>query len=197
MKCPNCGSRALIWDYSRGDVVCTSCGYVVERIYVTSYNSLTNECQEELRHSRYLKPLIKPITVKYLKFMKSLSKLNGVKLDTDAVLRYLKGEAPRVKIIKRELNEGLLRDSLIKKVFNVMRKYPRLNSRTDRAKLAIALIALNIVKESNRRLNDVMEVLQRDTKLSRVHIKRLISLILKERNFIEDVRRVVQSIPKN
>lgn len=31
-KCPSCHGQ-LIWDYENGEVVCSSCGYVVDRIY--------------------------------------------------------------------------------------------------------------------------------------------------------------------
>ncbi|MCD6195602.1 MAG: TFIIB-type zinc ribbon-containing protein, partial [Staphylothermus sp.] len=31
-QCPVCGG-ILVWDYQRGEVICSSCGLVVDRIY--------------------------------------------------------------------------------------------------------------------------------------------------------------------
>ncbi|BFI75311.1 TFIIB-type zinc ribbon-containing protein [Sulfurisphaera ohwakuensis] len=40
MKCPYCESENLVWDYKNGNLVCTSCGSVIDKIYYedsTSY----------------------------------------------------------------------------------------------------------------------------------------------------------------
>lgn len=33
MECPYCKSKSIIWDYSKGEIVCTSCGAVLDKIY--------------------------------------------------------------------------------------------------------------------------------------------------------------------
>jgi uncharacterized Zn finger protein (UPF0148 family) len=35
MRCPYCGSEELVWDYKNGAVVCSSCGCIVDTIYVS------------------------------------------------------------------------------------------------------------------------------------------------------------------
>ncbi|MBP1358267.1 MAG: TFIIB-type zinc ribbon-containing protein, partial [Sulfolobus sp.] len=42
MKCPYCHGNEIVWDYKTGDLVCTSCGSVIDKIY--SYeNNVSNE----------------------------------------------------------------------------------------------------------------------------------------------------------
>ena len=33
MECPYCKSRNIIWDYTRGEIVCGNCGSVLDKIY--------------------------------------------------------------------------------------------------------------------------------------------------------------------
>jgi len=37
-RCPYCLSNALVWDFERGSIVCSSCGCVVDIIYESSQN---------------------------------------------------------------------------------------------------------------------------------------------------------------
>ena len=33
MQCPYCGSRNIVWDYSKGTIICVECGSVLDSIY--------------------------------------------------------------------------------------------------------------------------------------------------------------------
>ena len=176
MKCPYCGSSRVVWDYEKGEVICICCASVIDRIYYDVGHTLSEEVTERsLRsnpHNGYRSyPKLKSITLTYLKFMKKVSRYKGIIVDNRAFLDYLSGKRPHVKILKREFNEGKLRDELINKVINVINKYPRLKSRTDRAKLALALIALGIAKGDNVR--NVVNKVREDAKLSTTHVRPL------------------------
>ena len=192
MKCPYCRSSTLIWDYERGEVICPNCGSVIERIYVSStYFDLNDEGDAE--KSLRSEPKLKPITKLYLKFIhrSSILRKSKVKVNKEALLRYLEGKGPHVKIFKKPFNENKLRDEVINKIINIMNKYPRLKSRTDRAKLALALIAVRIASGEN--INNVVTTIRKDTALSLTHIKRLMKLVVLERRFIEEVRTLLQN----
>jgi len=195
MRCPYCGSSRVVWDYEKGEVICVCCASVIDRIY---YYDVSNKLPEELMerslrsnlHGRYKNyPKLKGITLTYLKLLKKVSRHKGIVVDNRAFLDYLSGKRPHVKILKREFNEGKLRDELINKVISIINKYPRLKSRTDRAKLALALIALGIAKGDN--VHNVVSKVREDAKLSTTHVKRLIKLVIHESNFLRDVKEIV------
>ncbi len=194
MRCPYCGSSRVVWDYEKGEVICVRCASVIDKIYYDVGNSLSEELMERsLRSNSYSRyknyPRLKSITLTYLKFLRKVSRHKGVVVDNRAFLDYLSGKRPHVKILKREFNEGKLRDELINKVINVINKYPRLKSRTDRAKLALALIALGIAKGDN--VHNVVSKVREDAKLSTTHVKRLIRLVMRESSFLRDVKEIV------
>jgi len=194
MRCPYCGSSRVVWDYEKGEVICVCCASVIDRIYYDASNTLSEELMERsLRSNSYggykNYPRLKSITLTYLKFLRKVSRHKGVIVDNRAFLDYLSGKRPNVKILKREFNEGKLRDELINKVINVINKYPRLKSRTDRAKLALALIALSIAKGDS--VHNVISKVREDAKLSTTHVKRLIRLVMRESSFLRDVKEIV------
>ncbi|OYT52079.1 MAG: hypothetical protein B6U73_00625 [Desulfurococcales archaeon ex4484_204] len=185
MLCPYCRSRELFWDYERGEVICVRCGSVVDRIYY--YDRLTNQetlsiAQAPKRTSRALKP--KPVTMKYLKLLSRVKKLSNVFIDNEAFMEYATKGGPHVKILKRPFNEELLNDSNVKTVLKIMSKYPRLSSRTERAKLALALLTLALLNSSYWSLNAISS----NTGLSKVHVRRLLNLLRSERDFVREVK---------
>ena len=48
MLCPYCGSRNLVWDYSKGTVVCADCGSVLDSIYEFDAANFTHSDLSEL-----------------------------------------------------------------------------------------------------------------------------------------------------
>mgnify|MGYP000088287828 CR=1 FL=1 len=192
MKCPYCGSSSIVWDYERGEIICMCCASVVDRIYYDLNTIPSEEFREKAisnSHKAQGYPRLRSITLTYLRFIKKVSKHRGIMVDNKAFLDYLNGKRPHVKILKRKFNEGKLKDELISKVINAMSKYPRLKSRTDRAKLALALIALGIAKGDN--MNKVMNKVRKDAKLSTTHVKRLIRLVMRESMFLRDVKEII------
>ena len=193
MKCPNCGCKELMWDFQRGDVVCTNCGLVLDKILILS-NNVSNQVKEVLNNNSKVQPKpvrLSKITIEYLKLLKKTKSMRGnVKVRIRSVEDLENSRLRQVKIFYREFNKDKLRDNRVVKIMKIMDKYPRLKSRTDRAKLAIALIALHLITRANRLS---YTSIQNDTGLSRVHIRRLIKEVKKEKNFIEEVKAVLMS----
>ncbi len=196
MKCPNCGCKELMWDFQRGDVICTNCGLVLDKILVLGSNT-SNQVNEVLNNNSkgQSKPVrLSRITIEYLKLLRKTKSMRGnVKVRIRSVEDIESSRIRQVKIFYREFNKDKLRDNRVVKIMRIMDKYPRLKSRTDRAKLAIALIALHLITKANRLS---YTSIQNDTGLSRVHIRRLINEVKKERNFIEEVKAVLMSRSK-
>ena len=70
-------------------------------------------------------------------------------------------------------------EDYVEKVLDITRKYPRLSSRTERAKKALALITLNMLHTTNVSERELIKFVG----LSYVHIKRLTLTLAKEREF--------------
>ena len=193
MKCPYCGSTNLVWDYQRGEVICTYCASVIDKIYVSTKPH--GEWGEEHRRSSsctsdYV-PKLKKATKDYLKILETMSSRNrnDITIDTKAFWEYQK-TGRRVKLLKRRVNIKYSSDLSVRIAMDVLRKYPKLSSRTDRAKIAIALLAIALVKGA--KLNTAL--ITREVGLSKVHIKRLEKLVLKERAFIKELKEAFNRI---
>lgn len=48
MRCPYCGSRNVVWDYSTGSIVCAECGSVLDSIYEYDAANFTHSGLSEL-----------------------------------------------------------------------------------------------------------------------------------------------------
>lgn len=189
MRCTYCHSMNVMWDYGRGCVVCGDCGTVLDVIY---YFHPTINLQEEqpTRNSRHAnnKPSISKHTKTYLRLMRKASEY-GLEVDNEVFKKYSSGVSPLIKVFKKP-NVDLSRltaEEPVKIVLDVIRKYPRLASRTDRAKVALAKIALSIVSESDI---DIKK-LSHELGISEVHIRRLHRVITDEFGFLSDVRRII------
>ncbi len=193
MRCPYCGSLEVMWDYERGDVICTACGTVIEKIYVTNPSPRMNEDLETLKtdiRSFDPMPKLSRTTREYLKLLNELKhskRLSGkARIDTARFMNYVKLGGNRVKVIKVDLvNTQLTYDSRVKKVLRIMKKYPRLFSRTDRAKIALALIAISLLTKEYLQIAKI----SRSTGLSRMHVRRLLKMVFKEEKFLSEVSK--------
>jgi len=191
LRCPYCGSSDLIWDYQRGEVVCARCASVIERIYVNtiSHSEYDTEVRQKNLRIGEPAPKLRKATKDYLKILESIKNKNDVVIDVNAFWEYQK-TGRRVKLLKRRLNTELLNDYAVRVAMDVLRKYPKLSARTDRAKIAIALLAISLVKGT--KLN--MALLTKKVGLSKVHIKRLEKLVLKEKAFIDELREAFNKV---
>ncbi len=186
MRCTYCHSTNVVWDYERGCVVCGDCGTVIDVIYQfhTPFNQRGNH---EFRSSKKVRqnPSLNKHTRMYLKLVRKASE-HGLVVDNDVFKRYSSGHSQLVKVFKKpnvDLNR-LTSGEHVKLVLDVMRKYPRLVSRTDRAKVALAKIALSMLSEDGL---DVRK-LSSELSISEVHLRRLQKIVLEEFEFLDDVR---------
>lgn len=192
MKCPYCGSPEVVWDYERGDIICTTCGTVIERIYVMNPSSSMNEDFETLKDIKSFDrmPKLSRTTKEYLKLLKELKhskRLSGkARIDTARFMNYVKLGDNRVKVIKVDVADTtLMNDAKVNKVLRIMKKYPRLFSRTDRAKVALALIAISLLTKEYLQITKI----SKSTGLSRMHIRRLLKIVFKEEDFLSEVSK--------
>ncbi len=199
MRCPYCGSNDIVWDYVRGDVICASCGTVLERIYVTEQHISQELVQEPVkirthkRYGKYGRVTLTKYTSEYLKLMDKVrrsKRLKNIVIDSEQLRRYVEGEGPPVKIFKRNPQnvEELLKDPKVKLVLEVMLRFPRLSSRTDRAKVALALMALMLL--AGRKVN-AREVAEKSG-ISAMHARRLVKTLKESREFVEELKKAIK-----
>ncbi len=199
MRCPYCGSNDIVWDYVRGDVICASCGTVLERIYVTEQHANQELVQEPVKtriHKRYgnnRRVTLTKYTSEYLKLIdkvKRSKRLKNIVIDSEQLRRYVDGEGPPVKIFKRNPQnvQTLLKDPKVRLVLEVMLRFPRLSSRTDRAKVALALMALMLL--AGRRIN-TREVAEKSG-ISAMHARRLAKALEENREFVEELKKAIK-----
>jgi transcription initiation factor TFIIIB Brf1 subunit/transcription initiation factor TFIIB len=55
MRCPCCGSEELVWDYKNGAVVCSSCGCIVDIIYVSQPSASGSSIEKPYRFEKRLR----------------------------------------------------------------------------------------------------------------------------------------------
>ncbi len=199
MRCPYCGSNDIVWDYVRGDVVCASCGTVLERIYVAEQRIGQELAQEPIKirtHRRCgtdRRVTLTKYTSEYLKLMNKVrrsKRLKNVVIDSEQLRRYVDGEGPPVKIFKRNPQnvQTLLKDPRVRLVLEIMLRFPRLSSRTDRAKVALALMALMLL--AGRKI-DAREVAEKSG-ISTMHARRLAKTLEENREFVEELKRAIK-----
>ncbi len=200
MRCPYCGSDNIVWDYVRGDVICASCGTVLERIYVTEYRRANQELMQEpvktrtyKRYGRSGRVTLTKYTSEYLKLISKVKKskrLKNIIIDSEQLRKYVEGEGPPVKIFKRNPQnvQTLLKDPKVKLVLEIMLRFPRLSSRTDRAKVALALMALMLL--AGRRIN-AREVAEKSG-ISAMHARRLAKTLEENREFVEELKKAIK-----
>ncbi len=187
MKCPNCGSERVIWDYARGYSVCTSCGLVIEQLYEEFLWSAKHDSNDAPRHSLSVREAIAKSRCKvydrsmrrklrmislYEYYSKRARKNVTVNIDN---LRNGKGRIYE-HVRERELVELLERDKELKNILNdVIERDPILSSRTLRGKVALALM----IREMKNGAYPNVEEISRITGISRTHARRLLAMLQK------------------
>ena len=194
MECPYCGAEnSLLWDEGRGTVVCSECGTVVDSIYVnggSSGHGLEPPEGPKGRGRTVSRSLgrLSDASLKYLEILEEIRGRPMLYVDSDSFGRYL-ALGKRVKVVRRR--SCLPRSETLDRILAVMVKYPRLCSRTDRAKYAIAVIAYALATEG---FADV-PALSRGLGLSKTHVRRLLRVVRSSREFLCEVRGVAQAAP--
>lgn len=171
MRCPLCGSQNLVWDFERGEVVCASCGYVIEPIYVS------NEFRQVHEGSRRVVKGYVTLTKETRKFLELMKyvKSSGKELyiDWDSFREYVR-TGKRVRVLKlrvRPVPENL--KDVVEPVMKIIDRYPRLSSRTVRGKVAASLLALYLALGTRPSLT----ALSRLVGVSRTQLARIMRLI--------------------
>ncbi|HDD25809.1 MAG TPA: TFIIB-type zinc ribbon-containing protein [Acidilobales archaeon] len=187
MKCPECGSVELVWDYKGGCVVCSACGLVIDSIYVNQVNGFRDEglenarmkAKEKVKTHKKLKVLGDQEMAKRFKLYMDLLNNKRVKLafETKALTEFIYGKRAPVKIlVKRgtKIDESL--KTRLSAIINIINKYPRLASRTDRAKYALAYMIYSLINTGRIDFKEVT----RKFNLSFAHARRLYSQLSSE-----------------
>ncbi len=202
MRCPWCGSTELVWDSDRGDVICVRCGSVVDRIYVSmpprriesAANFNPPSCRADLSKATRCAHLSR-LTKEYLRVMehvKSKKRLKDVVIDSTRLGEFVRDGSHHVKILKRkpEVISNAVRNEYVRLALSAMAAFPRLYSRTDRAKIALAMLALAL---ASGRVVNVREIAE-DSGLSPTHVRRLKKLLSKETDYVSSVRKVLAGL---
>ncbi len=181
-----------MWDYERGYIVCGDCGTVIDTIYQFHTPLNLHDLQEVRRPSKRTnsKISLSKKTKTYLELVKKAYEY-GLTVDNEVFKQYSLGYSPLVKVFKKPNVDfdKLTSDKPMKLVLDTLMKYPKLASRTDRAKVALAKIALSTLSESSL---DIKK-LSNELNLSEAHIRRLYKIVVSEFKFLDDVRRLLTS----
>lgn len=174
-----------MWDFERGEVVCTSCGYVVEQIYVSSEARYVSET---VRHGAKGYITLSVETRKFLELMKYVKiSRKELYIDWDSFREYVRA-GRRVRVLRlrvRPIPENLR--EAVDPVMKIIEKYPRLSSRTVRGKIAASLLALYLALGTRPNLVTIARL----AGVSRTQLARIMKLIkIYGIHSREDVREV-------
>lgn len=179
-ECDYCGSQDVVWDFKNGFVVCSSCGSVLERIY--SAPSVRLETARLSVRERYVNASElsdKLRRVKTFRSVRSKMKKPDLALDNVAFAEYLAGKRGHVKLYVKKSSAERLRKLTelpeVKEALRTIEKYPLLASRTDRVKVASALIYL--IAKKGGKLSSALRLASRLTGASEVHLKRVVKVL--------------------
>jgi len=157
MKCPYCGSSEIVWDYKTGDMVCSKCASVIDKIY---YDNLYETSDDVVITPKYA----------YYNFFKKLERLNEYKEKIKKNKRKLRktiiyngssikeSSLNTMKIL--ENNERLLI------LYDIMDTLPQFRSKNSKYKLAVGIYLLD-KKEFNK--------LKRNLNISDKYMKKILS----------------------
>ncbi len=198
MECLYCGSQDLLYDYVHGCIVCGNCGTVNDYIFVEHFIPINKDDEifgfkglptvregfkRKLAKNR-LRQLAK--VSKDVKIYESFAKKRrrDVYVDWDAVQKRLQGKKSRVyrhvaeDSIKRIVDADQIVKIIIEKIIDTD---PVLSSRTLRGKTALAIILKHMVLDSDIDIDRIAK----EASLSKMHIRRLLTLIKTRMKFID------------
>jgi hypothetical protein len=152
MRCPYCGSEELVWDCENGAVVCSSCGCIVDTIYVSqpraSGRGSSSRAVEKLY--RFEKRLRRKVVRKALKRFE-LEKRGYIFVNGRAVhLRSL------AALKNTELNSDVKR--LVDEGLKVLQQVAPAMSRTIRARLALAYAVAKMLRGDAASRNELIQL---------------------------------------
>jgi uncharacterized Zn finger protein (UPF0148 family) len=149
MRCPYCGSEELVWDYKNGAVVCSSCGCIVDTIYVSQPRASGGGGSPRAVEKPYrLQRALKKSIVREAKRRFELEKKGYVFVNGRAVhLRSL------AALKNTELNSDVKR--LVDEGLKVLQQVAPAMSRTIRSRLALAYAVAKLLRGEEASLNEL------------------------------------------
>ncbi|MGC9147936.1 MAG: TFIIB-type zinc ribbon-containing protein [Sulfolobales archaeon] len=174
-RCPVCGSTEVIWDEFRGEVVCSSCGLVIDQIYYTYRNSNDRIAEDKPREKKdYKKINDKPgrILRMYNKLFGSWNLRRGLDINISS-LEALNSGVYTGRVFRH--NRDVLLEKMfdispsLKKIYDYTSLFPKLSSRTFRTRLLISYMLLKV--SGNGFASN--EVLSRAFSISKNHLNRV------------------------
>ncbi len=171
--------------------MCSACATVLDQVYVNDgiYGDLEELHVGKRRGFRRFSSVmyrLSEVSAKYVELLEEARLKQELYIDEESFMMYLT-LGKRVKVLRRRAPQP--RDEVIKEIVKAMSKYPKLCSRTDRAKYALAEVAYAIATGSSI---DTAK-LSKELGLSRTHVKRLVKVIHSSARFVDEVRKVVSS----
>lgn len=169
-------------------VICSECGTVVDFIYVSagSFKCEPEPLREKTPATTKNFGKLTDASVKYLMVLKEIKYRPQLYVDADSFNKYLV-LGKRVKVIKKKVS--ITKSETLDKIVAIMAKYPKLCSRTDRAKYAIAAIAYTLIINGGVDSSELSKKLG----LSKTHIRRLLRIVRSSQSFLSEVRKIAQS----
>jgi transcription initiation factor TFIIIB Brf1 subunit/transcription initiation factor TFIIB len=174
-RCPYCNG-ILVWDYRTGDVVCSRCGAVIDRIFV-----MERDIQRDEAVSREARRGLPKTPKSYKMFVKMYDRISkgrkNIYINNTRFADVMNGgkqvrvyDSPRNNASKKTVEEDpLVRDILEK----VVRRNPRLASRTERGKVAAALLIKMLLIEKEKASSKLFREVASKSGASVGHIKRI------------------------
>jgi len=152
MRCPYCGSEELVWDYKNGVVVCSSCGCIVDTIYVSQPRTSSRGGSSRAVEKPYrLQRALKKSIVKEAKRRFELEKRGYIFVNGRAVhLRSL------AALKNTELNSDVKK--LVDEGLKVLQQVAPSLSRTIRSRLALAYAVAKMFRGSAPSIAELMQL---------------------------------------
>ncbi|MEM3285329.1 MAG: TFIIB-type zinc ribbon-containing protein [Fervidicoccaceae archaeon] len=174
-RCEACGGT-IVWDYRTGDIICSSCGLVIGRIYEHEEERSGDKKAEETcgkKQQSYPKSFRL-----YLKI--SRRKPRDLLIDEERFRAFLKdGKAIRVFAHPKDayLRKMLEKNESLREIYEgYVEKNPKLSCRTMRAKVASAMILQLYFSGRKIRGEDISRI-ARETGVSKWHAAKLIDIL--------------------
>lgn len=181
--CFSCGSKNLIWDYKNGFIVCTECGVVQEKIIINqTYTPNDQAIDGKNGYWNFIRKKEKTYK-KYMELHRKLHKLKRkLEIDEKAFLNSMNMHS-QIKTLTSERTKTAIQNAMVDEkirliIEKVISKIPRLNSRTERGKIAAAMI-LAILWQNKRIDAKAIKILSEKTGTSPCHVKRIYKTIMK------------------
>jgi len=207
-KCPDCGCQEVVWCFTEGSIVCSNCGMVLDKIYDYSvprnyYNLESEKSSTSNELAKYYENKVKRINQSYRNYEKLIRKYSnlrpGLKIKEEAILSAYNGQRVKmVKIIVNEKTEEIKKEVLSENriyeiVLKEFAKYPRIASRTDRVKLALAIIAYS---EVSKGIRPSFTGIAKKFGISIVNLRKAYSIMKKYKDLYRNLSHIIRESVK-